>query len=587
MRTRIFFKLLLAAALVIAVATVTLDFAVRRSWEASLRQQITLSLTQKVALFAHNIQDVSDPRLTRDVEEISHAANARSTVIDRNGKVLADSGANPPEMENHATRPEFIAALQGQIGTNTRRSHTLGIEFLYVAAPIHGGAVRLAYPLTEIQQTVAEVRRTLMIGSALALIIAILLAMIAANLIAQRFRRIMVFAEGLASGELSTRIADNSSDEIGQVAAALDKTARRLEHTFQELESSRNQFETLLNSVQEPVIAIAHDQSVFWSNGAFSRLVPQLKIRDSLIEMVRDPEVLEAVQSSLASHDARSAKTRTLAPGRTFQCTVAPMPSGAVLVFHDLTEIERVEKTRRDFIANVSHELRTPLTSIQGYTETLLDSSPKTDDPMREFLLVIRRNAARMARLTEDLLKLARVESGEWKLELHNIAASALLNDAEINLRGSATQHQKKISVESSSNEQVIADPDAIQQVFINLIENACKYAPPETQITLGVKEQADKLEFYVRDAGPGITAEHHGRLFERFYRVDRARSRDAGGTGLGLAIVKHIVLNHGGTVRIESIVGQGSTFFFTLPRAAVAMRHKKEETSIPAVHSH
>jgi two-component system, OmpR family, phosphate regulon sensor histidine kinase PhoR len=259
------------------------------------------------------------------------------------------------------------------------------------------------------------------------------------------------------------------------------------------------------------------------------------------------------------------------------------MPSGAVLVFHDLTEIERVEKTRRDFIANVSHELRTPLTSIQGYTETLLDSTPKTDDPVREFLLVIRRNASRMARLTEDLLKLARVESGEWKLELQNIPASALLADAEINLRGSATQHQKKIFIEHSSDQEVVADPDAIQQVFTNLIENACKYAPADTQITLGVrdtKNESRQMEFYVRDSGPGIAAEHHGRLFERFYRVDRARSREAGGTGLGLAIVKHIVLNHGGTVRIESVVGQGSTFLFTLQCAANAVHHEESASA-------
>jgi two-component system phosphate regulon sensor histidine kinase PhoR len=255
------------------------------------------------------------------------------------------------------------------------------------------------------------------------------------------------------------------------------------------------------------------------------------------------------------------------------------MPNGAVLVFYDLTEVERVEKTRRDFIANVSHELRTPLTSIQGYAETLLDSTPKPDDPTREFLLVIRRNATRMARLTEDLLKLARVESGEWKLELHEISASALLADAEMNLRGSAMQHEKKISIERSSEQLVVADPDAIQQVFTNLIENACKYAPAGTQIVLGVrefKEQAGHLEFYVRDSGPGIAAEHHGRLFERFYRVDRARSRDAGGTGLGLAIVKHIVLNHGGAVRIESTVGQGSTFLFTLPRAAAKIPNEE-----------
>lgn len=572
MRTRIFVKLVLAATMVIAVATITLDFAARRSWEASLRKQITLSLTQKTGMFAHAVQSANKQGLQQEVNELSRAANARATVIDTSGKVLADSEANPPEMENHSTRPEFIAALHGQVGSNARRSHTLGIEFLYVAAPIQGGAVRLAYPLTEIRQTVSEVRATLAEASVVALAIAILLAMFAAQLTARRLRRIMRFAEQIAAGDLSTRIADNSSDEIGKVAAALDKTARRIEETFRELEDGRNHFETLLNSIQDPVIAISRKKNVLWANGAFRLLVPQFRVHEALVEMVRDPEVLQAVELSLRCSEAQTANARGLAPGRVFQCSVALMPGGAVLLFHDLTEHERVEKTRRDFIANVSHELRTPLTSIEGFTETLLDANAKENGSAREFLLVIRRNAQRMSRLTEDLLKLARVESGEWKLDLQDVPATSLLEDAEANLRSVAAQNGKNLSIESSSTKHVLADPDAIQQVFANLVENASKYAHAETKITLGVQEEPDRLEFYVRDLGPGIAAEHHDRLFERFYRVDRARSPEAGGTGLGLAIVKHIVLNHGGNVRVESVVGQGSTFFFTLPRSAVAV---------------
>jgi two-component system phosphate regulon sensor histidine kinase PhoR len=251
------------------------------------------------------------------------------------------------------------------------------------------------------------------------------------------------------------------------------------------------------------------------------------------------------------------------------------MPGGAVLVLHDVSDLERLEKTRRDFIANVSHELRTPLTSITGYTETLLESGAAGNASNREFLEVIRRNATRMTRLTEDLLKLARVESGEWKLEIQDVAADELLNEAYAALHKLAEQHGKQLMIQSSSTTRVLADKEAIQQVFANLIENACKYAPAGTQIALGVNEQTETVEFYVRDSGPGIAAEHHSRLFERFYRVDRDRSREAGGTGLGLAIVKHIVLNHGGSVRVESELGHGSTFLFTLPSATVAGSHQ------------
>jgi two-component system phosphate regulon sensor histidine kinase PhoR len=575
MRTHIFAKLLVAAAAVILVATVTLDTAVTHFWEASLRNQIRLSLTEKTQMLAHEVRDVSRPELQREVKEAANLANARATVITAEGKVLADSEANPPEMENHATRPEFIAALHGQIGSNARRSHTLGIEFLYVAAPVQGGAVRLAYPLVEIQDAVWRVRKTILGASALALMTAILLAIVVSTLIARRLRRIMQFAEATASGDLSIRISDNSYDEIGQVAAALDKTARRLEVMFRELETSRNQFETLLNSIQDPVLAVSHDRKVLWRNRAFQALIPSLRIRDSLIETVRAPEVSGALEESLSSLEIRTIRAVNLLQGRIFQCTVAPMPGGAVLVFHDVSDIERLEKTRRDFIANVSHELRTPLTSITGYTETLLESSVAGEASTREFLEVIRRNAFRMTRLTEDLLKLARVESGEWKLDILDVTADALLSEAYAALHNVAEQHGKQLIIESSSKARVLADKEAIQQVFANLIENACKYAPAGTQIAIGVNEQREKLEFFIRDSGPGIAAEHHARLFERFYRVDRARSREAGGTGLGLAIVKHIILNHGGSVRVESELGHGSTFLFTLPYAAVAGTHE------------
>jgi len=293
------------------------------------------------------------------------------------------------------------------------------------------------------------------------------------------------------------------------------------------------------------------------------------KIGAPVTELVRHPDFLAALRNALASRHRESAIVPALLGARAFSVTAEPLPDGGVVsVLHDISEIERVEKTRRDFIANVSHELRTPLTSIRGYAETLLDSEELNTASAKEFLQIIRRNAERMARLTEDLLVLARVESGEEKLDLQPHAPGQLMQEAATALQENANAAEVELILDPPPNAQVIADAYAIQQVLGNLISNALRYAQSGKKIVLGAGEQPHHVEFYVRDFGPGIPSEHLPRIFERFYRVDKARSRETGGTGLGLAIVKHIVLNHGGTVRVESTMGKGSTFFFSVPKA-------------------
>jgi two-component system phosphate regulon sensor histidine kinase PhoR len=327
---------------------------------------------------------------------------------------------------------------------------------------------------------------------------------------------------------------------------------------------------TLLNSMQEPVVAVSDQQTIEWANGAMERLTGNLaQPGAAVVEALRDPDFLAALRQALENRAVASARVHSIAPGRVFDVTIAPMPGGAVAVLHDLTAIERVEKTRRDFIANVSHELRTPLTSIQGYAETLVEVVP--EGSAREFAEIIRRNSDRMARLTDDLLTLARVESGEHKLSPQDVAAGELIEDAVRSLRESARARGVEVAVVPTGEATVRADRDAIHQVFANLIENALRYAAAGGKIEVGAHALRSELEFYVRDFGPGIPSQHLPRLFERFYRVDTARSREAGGTGLGLAIVKHIVLNHGGTVRAESQLGHGSTFYFTLQLAGSA----------------
>ena len=574
MKKRIFFKLLAAFLAVIAVTTIILDFTVRSAWEQSLGAQIENSMREKTRMFARRVETDHATPLQQLVEEEGRAGDTRATVIQADGRVLADNEAKAAEMENHATRPEFIEALQhGRMGMSRRFSTTVHVDFLYVAVPIPGGAVRMAYPLSAIQETSLAIRSTLIRGSLLAVLIAVILSAFAAESVARRLRRIVAFAERVAAGDLSARISEFGADEISQVAGALDATARKLQQSFSEVENSRSELETLLNSMQDGVIAVSPEKKVQWANGLMYRYVAgAVRLGAPVVETVRDPDFLRAIDDALQTRTARTVRTSSVVPGKVFHVTAAPMLGGGVVaVLHDLTEIERVEKTRRDFIANVSHELRTPLTSIQGYAETLLEGNAEGAHA-REFLEIIHKNAARMTRLTEDLLTLARVESGEKEFVFTAVPASQLLRDALQNFREIARSRGVELAVEESTDLCVSADVDAIQQVLTNLVDNALKYGGSGGSILLGARDTGSAVEFHVRDLGPGIASEHLPRLFERFYRVDKARSRESGGTGLGLAIAKHIILAHGGAIRAESRLNHGSNFLFTLPAAQAAV---------------
>ncbi|HKV79557.1 MAG TPA: ATP-binding protein [Candidatus Sulfotelmatobacter sp.] len=578
MKNRIFFKLLAVFLIVIAATAAILDVMLGNAWEGSLRTEIERNLKQKTLLFAHRVEIDHTHTLAEIAAQEGQAAGARATVIDASGKVLADSESDPVQMENHAKRVEFAAALAGQTGENERRSATLGIPFLYVAAPISGGAVRLAYPLSDIEAVQAQVRRKLLWGSGIASLMALLIAAGASTWMARRLQRIVDVAVRIESGDLRARVNETPLDEIGRVAAAIDKTAEQVERSFAAVRSSQRQLETLLNSMQDAVIAVSPDGLVRWANQPMDRLVPQhTRLNAPVVETIRDPDFLATVKAAMMNKDAKTARATSIVPGRAFDVTAAPLPDGGVVaVLRDLTETERVEKTRRDFIANVSHELRTPLTSIQGYTETLLDTIHDDSAPTREFLDIIRKNTVRMARLTEDLLTLARVESGETRFETEPVPPVDLLHDAEESFREVARVHGVDLQIMDSNNgsglveslPQVLADREAIHQVFSNLIDNAMKYGRGGGRVELGARAAQRGIEFYVKDFGGGISSEHLPRLFERFYRVDKARSRESGGTGLGLAIAKHIMRAHGGSIRAESELNHGSMFVFTLPTA-------------------
>jgi two-component system, OmpR family, phosphate regulon sensor histidine kinase PhoR len=439
----------------------------------------------------------------------------------------------------------------------------LGLFFLLVAvqavtdAVLHRFAVRHAVSWTAF----------------ITFLLAIPIALWAAFRVSTRLQRVVSFARRISEGDLEARLGQAATDELHPIETALNQTAEQLGKSFAESESRRQELATMLDSMQEAVVAITPEGFVRWSNAVMQRMAgTQIRVGRPLVHSARDPELLSCVKGALENREVRTGQARSLAPGRIFEVNAAPLPSGgAIAVLHDVTQIEAAEKSRREFIANVSHELRTPLTSIQGYVETLLEDPACNPDTNRDFLGVIQKNATRMGRLTEDLLALATVESPDYRLARQPIRSSALVRDAMESLGGLVVDSGVELEFYGAPDVTVLADADAMNQVFGNLIENALKYGKSGKRIRVGAKVIDDAVEFCVQDFGPGVAYEHLDRIFERFYRVDKARSRESGGTGLGLAIVKHIVQAHGGIVRAESELGAGATFYFTLPLAAGA----------------
>jgi two-component system, OmpR family, phosphate regulon sensor histidine kinase PhoR len=568
---RVFTKLFFSFVVVLFLGMVVLDFSLRQVMEQSLRAQAEESLVGETHLLAAHISASGPASLdTQSLQRIARldaaATGAEVAIFDAQGRLVTSSQDN---VRIEAVAPEVAAVVdQHQSLGRARRGQTL-----YVAVPAGPLVVRLAYPFTSIPAAVHVLRRGIVLASLLSLVVATLLAAWLAQRAAKRLARIVVFANRIAAGDLSARVEEGNLDEISAVAHALDVTASRLEHSFHALESSRSELTALLDSMQEAVIAINPQGQVSWCNAVMQRIaLSPVQEGRALVNSVRDPEVLSAVGSALTLRQASRRRATSVSPGKIFEVNAAPMPGGgAVAVLHDVSEIERSETTRRDFVANVSHELRTPLTCITGYVETLLDDGGGLSNQAREFLQIILKNAARMNRLTEDLLALASVESGDYKLRLQKIQASRLVEEAVGSLAGLVLDSAAILEVGETTDEAVMADLDALSQVFGNLVENAMKYGKAGGRVRVGARKQGEMIEFYVQVFGPGIAYEHLPRIFERFYRVDKARSRESGGTGLGLAIAKHIVQAHGGHIRVESELGFGATFLFRLPSVADA----------------
>ncbi|MCL2660864.1 MAG: ATP-binding protein [Acidobacteriaceae bacterium] len=416
-----------------------------------------------------------------------------------------------------------------------------------------------------------------------------------ASLFAQSIRRSLLRLEAAVTGiqhvqqtaqPLAYEAIRVGFSDFEDLAYDIAQSSNQVRHLLDESSDGRRRLEAMIDSMQDAVVAVDQAGRIRWANKRTERLVPgasvgrAVRVGYALVQTVRDPEVLECVRAVLERRVVDERRTTSLVPGRIFEAAAAPMPGGgAVLVLHDITRIEQVERTQRDFVANVSHELRTPLTSIAGYVETLLDHEDGLSRQAREFLSTIHKNATRMGRLTEDLLVMTRVESSDHKLNPEPTCADALVRDAVQAMRGLAQDDGATLEIGETTSSLVMSDNDSMIQVLSNLIENGIKYGKTHgdgaSRVIVSAAEAQDHagnsngmVEFRVRDFGPGIASEHLDRIFERFYRVDKARSRASGGTGLGLAIARHVVQMHGGSIRAESQLNSGSTFIFTLPKA-------------------
>ena len=516
------------------------------------------------------------PALTRS---LSRSIRARVTVIGHGGVVAADSELTPQEvakLENHGNRPEVQQALQSGMGSSIRYSATLRTNMLYVAAPFGAGnLVRLALPLSEIEQAKHRLQRSLAAVLAVAVVASLLLSYVLSNVTSRNLRRLATVASRIGRGEFGTRIPVTSSDELGGLARVMNDMAARIEGQMERISSEKNRLDAILKGMGEGVMVTDQNGAVTLANPAFCAMFAggeQVQGRQ-LLEISRHPDLYAACREVLSGRQQRHHEIG-LPGGRTLLVHWMPLEEGAVLrgvvaVFHDISALKRAEQIRRDFVANVSHELRTPVAVIKGYAETLIEGA-LADDPARgqRFLGIILNHADRLSGLIADLLTLSELESGELGMQPEGIPLAAALRHALllVEQRG----EEKGVLLEASelpAGMLVQADRGRLDQVLINLLDNAVKYSVPGGKVVVAADDEGEMIRITVRDSGIGIPQKDLPRLFERFYRVDEARSRDRGGTGLGLAIVKHIVQAHGGSVRVESSPGEGSVFSFTLPK--------------------
>jgi two-component system phosphate regulon sensor histidine kinase PhoR len=514
-------------------------------------------------------------------DRLGAIAQARVTFVADDGTVLGDSEvamADLAGLENHRTRPEIAAALAGQTTDNIRYSATIKKRMLYAATPVVGpptSVARLSLPLAWVDGAKTRVRMLLLGGALVALAAALVFSFAAAVLMSRGLRGLTGVARRLAGGDLDARTRLETPDELGELGRALDHLAANLSRSLRELRDDRDLLGRILQSMREGVLVMDGEHRILLANPSLREmlLLDSDVVGRSTIEVIRNAELQAMVDKALGASEPQAGEVEVggLKPRRLLvhAARLSGEPRALVLVLFDVTEMRRLETVRRDFVANVSHELRTPVASVRSAAETLRMASEHDPSAAAQFIDIIERNGRRLGELINDLLDLSRIEAKEYQLSVESLDLAAICDKTLATfVERAAARSIGLASTIPPGLPRAAGDPNATDRILTNLVDNALKYCPEGSSVSIAARELGNKIEVLVSDTGPGIDAKHLPRLFERFYRVDPGRSRDMGGTGLGLSIVKHLVEAMGGEIRVESTLGKGSTFLFTLPRS-------------------
>jgi two-component system, OmpR family, phosphate regulon sensor histidine kinase PhoR len=568
----VFRKLFAATLGLLLLALAVFSILSARTTRTRLMEEIERRLQTKAEMLRVIVRMTPDPRKLQDtVTGLSPRLDARLTVIDGEGRVLADSDGDPSGMDNHNSRPEVRQARAEGKGKNSRPSDTLHSEMMYYAllADGPGGVVvRSALPLSRIDQEVGGIHRTLAIAFLVIAAVAGVVMFLIAREFTQPLREMRLLAEWVAAGDFTRKAPLGAPDEIGHVSSALNRMADELSARLGKLKAERSKLEAVISSMEEGVIPLEADGKILAVNAAAREL---FELRDDplglrLWEVVR----LQGLEEAAATALRRRTPVRDSfeVGSRVLSVRLSPVldGQGAVLVAHDITEDRRYDTLRKEFVANVSHELRTPLSVVQGYVETLREGAWKEEKSALEFLEIIDKNVRRLSAIVNDLLDLSKLESGGHVIEPRPVDLRALVERVAEAFRPVAARRGQELRVEVAPGSGTFeADGGLIERALSNLVDNALKYTPEGGRIRIWGGRDGDSAVMSVEDNGMGIPEGDLARIFERFYRVDKSRSRDLGGTGLGLSIVKHILQLHGGTVTVKSSPA-GSTFTLRLP---------------------
>jgi two-component system phosphate regulon sensor histidine kinase PhoR len=530
-------------------------------------------------------QDITENNLFQlksKTEALAKEIKTRITIIDTKGRVLSDSEKSSTLLDTHTDRPEIKEALLGKTGKSIRYSFTLEIDMLYIAIPIVEdnqilSIVRLALPLTEVNKNIAYLRRIILSATIISLLIASLISLIISLNITRPIKEMTEISQRISKGDFSKKLEIRSQDEIGQLSLALNQMSEDLENKIKIISEDKNKMEIILSSVIEGIAAIDKKGKFILCNYAFEKIINCS--RDKALgrfhwEIIRNNQLNELLKDTIQKSQTSTQEITILFPQeKIFSASSTPLGEkeniwGAVVVLNDITQIKRLEKMREEFVANVSHELRTPLTSIQGFIETLKGGAINDPEKAKHFLKIIEKQSNRLNNLVEDILKLSKIESQEIVVNLQSTNLKDLLDKVIVEFKENILQKKLQITTNISPQFPLLkVVPEQIELALGNLLDNAIKYTPEKGEISIYFLEREKDVYLEIADNGIGISPEHLPRIFERFYRVNKDRSRDLGGTGLGLAIVKHVVKVHKGMIGVDSHPGKGAKFFIILPK--------------------